>query len=117
MVDLSPRCTAPLPSMYSGNWPIAIDDFRKPLLKNKTGCREHSDCGFGCRVVPRLSVEIGSYFLKNRGVAVLSDHMSGKELASDQYEGIDHGGDPLSLQDLIILNLENKAVSLCHGCE
>jgi len=63
-----------------------------PLHKDPLGCRERSDCGFGYRMLPRLNVEIGSYFRKNHGLSFFYDHMSHKGVLPGENEGIDHIG-------------------------
>jgi hypothetical protein len=63
-----------------------------PLHKNKVGCRENSDCGFGYRVLPRLSLELGAYFWSKHGVSLFYDHMSHKGVLPGENEGIDHIG-------------------------
>jgi len=63
-----------------------------PLHKNQQNCEEHSDCGFGYRVLPRVAGEIGVKFWKNQGVSFFWDHMSHKGFLSGENEGIDHIG-------------------------
>jgi hypothetical protein len=64
-----------------------------PLKKNEAHCKQTDDCGFGHRIVPRLFGEIGAYFLKNQGVSVFVDHMSGAAaFGASQNEGVDHIG-------------------------
>lgn len=63
-----------------------------PLHKNQNNCRNHSDCGFGYRVLPRIAGEIGVKFWKNQAVSLFWDHMSHKGLGDAQNEGIDHVG-------------------------
>jgi hypothetical protein len=65
-----------------------------PLHKNDQKCREDSDCGFGSRVLPRISLEIGYTFWKNHGVSLFFDHFSHGSVgcACIQNEGIDHTG-------------------------
>jgi len=65
-----------------------------PLKKNETKCREDSDCGFGSRVLPRISLEIGANFWKNHAISIFFDHMSHGSLGCSciQNEGIDHTG-------------------------
>lgn len=63
-----------------------------PLHKEKIGCREDSDCGFGYRVLPRLNIELGSYFRGNQGLSLFWDHMSHKGVLPGENEGIDHIG-------------------------
>lgn len=63
-----------------------------PLHKDKTGCKEDSDCGFGYRALPRLGFEIGSYFKERHGLSLFYDHMSHKGVLPGENEGIDHIG-------------------------
>jgi hypothetical protein len=65
-----------------------------PLHKNDKKCREDSDCGFGSRVLPRISLEIGYNFWKNHGISLFFDHFSHGSVgcACIQNEGIDHTG-------------------------
>ena len=62
------------------------------LHKNKLDCEHHSDCGFGYRVLPRLSREFGTKFWGNHGVSLFYDHMSHKGILPGENEGIDHLG-------------------------
>lgn len=63
-----------------------------PLHKNKLGCKEKSDCGFGYRVLPRLGFEVGGYFTVQQGVSIFYDHMSHKGVLPGENEGVDHIG-------------------------
>ena len=63
-----------------------------PLHKRRDNCENHSDCGFGYRVLPRLAGEIGIQFWKNQGVSFFYDHMSHKGFLPGENEGIDHIG-------------------------
>jgi len=63
-----------------------------PLHKNKVGCEESSDCGFGYRVLPRLAIELGTTLWGNYGVSLFYDHMSHKGILPGENEGIDHIG-------------------------
>lgn len=63
-----------------------------PLHKNNLDCEKHSDCGFGYRVLPRLSAELGRKFWGNHGVSLFYDHMSHKGILPGENEGIDHIG-------------------------
>ncbi len=63
-----------------------------PLHKDKIGCGERSDCGFGYRALPRLGFEVGGYFADKQGVSVFYDHMSHKGILRGENEGIDHIG-------------------------
>lgn len=63
-----------------------------PLHKNKVGCEESSDCGFGYRVLPRLAIELGTTLWRNYGVSLFYDHMSHKGILPGENEGIDHIG-------------------------
>jgi hypothetical protein len=65
-----------------------------PLKKNEMKCKQDSDCGFGSRVLPRISLEIGANFGGNHAVSLFFDHMSHGQLGCSciQNEGIDHTG-------------------------
>ena len=63
-----------------------------PLHKNSVGCKERSDCGFGYRVLPRLGIEVGTYFAGRHGLSIFYDHMSHKGILPGENEGIDHVG-------------------------
>jgi hypothetical protein len=63
-----------------------------PLHKNKIGCEERSDCGFGYRMLPRLHVELGKKFWGKHGVSLFYDHMSHTGVLPGENEGIDHVG-------------------------
>ena len=74
----------------SGSLSVAVHD--GPLHKEKIGCRQRSDCGFGHRVLPRLAAEVGGYFRERHGVSLFYDHMSHKHVLPGENEGIDHIG-------------------------
>jgi len=63
-----------------------------PLHKNRLGCKQDSDCGFGYRVLPRLGFEVGGYFTSTQGLSIFYDHMSHKGVLPGENEGIDHIG-------------------------
>ena len=65
-----------------------------PLHKNEAKCIAKSDCGFGSRVLPRISLEIDYTFWKNHALSLFFDHMShqGVGCSCIQNEGIDHTG-------------------------
>lgn len=63
-----------------------------PLHKDKAGCEQKSDCGFGYRALPRLAVELGSYLGEKHAVSLFYDHMSHKGFLPGENEGIDHIG-------------------------
>ena len=63
-----------------------------PLHNNGADCDEHSDCGFGYRVLPRLHIELGTRFWENHGVSLFYDHMSHKGFLPGENEGLDHIG-------------------------
>jgi lipid A 3-O-deacylase len=63
-----------------------------PVHKAKDGCNDHSDCGFGYRVLPRLNVEFGTKFLDSHAISFFYDHMSHKKVLGGENEGIDHIG-------------------------
>jgi hypothetical protein len=65
-----------------------------PLRKNEAKCIANDDCGFGSRVLPRISLELGYTFRKNHGISLFFDHMSHGDVGCSciQNEGIDHTG-------------------------
>jgi hypothetical protein len=65
-----------------------------PLRKNEWKCVTNDDCGFGSRVLPRISLELGYTFRKNHGISLFFDHMSHGDVGCSciQNEGIDHTG-------------------------
>jgi hypothetical protein len=64
-----------------------------PLHNNRhDDCNEHSDCGFGYRVLPRLHIELGTNFRENHGLSLIYDHLSHKGILPGENEGIDHIG-------------------------
>jgi lipid A 3-O-deacylase len=63
-----------------------------PLHKDRIGCKEDSDCGFGYRVLPRLGFEVGGYFTTKQGLSIFYDHMSHKGVLPGENEGVDHIG-------------------------
>jgi lipid A 3-O-deacylase len=63
-----------------------------PLHKDPLGCKVKSDCGFGHRVIPRLNIELGTYFKERHGISFFYDHMSHKHVLPGENEGIDHIG-------------------------
>jgi len=64
------------------------------LRKNEWKCIAKDDCGFGSRVLPRISLELGYTFWKNHGLSIFFDHMSHGDVGCSciQNEGIDHTG-------------------------
>lgn len=63
-----------------------------PLHKDPVGCQLDSDCGFGTRVLPLFSAELGYRIDDRSAVSLYYDHMSHKWLISGENEGIDHTG-------------------------
>jgi hypothetical protein len=63
-----------------------------PLRKDKQGCNAKSDCEFGYRVLPRLNIELGTYFREKHGLSLVYDHKSHKHALPGENEGIDHIG-------------------------
>ena len=65
-----------------------------PLRKGEFRCDVQNNCGFGSRVLPRISLEMGYTFAKNHGVSLFFDHMSHGSVgcACIQNEGLDHTG-------------------------
>jgi hypothetical protein len=95
-LSLSNRWTDPLTAnltkhlFIAGSVSVALHN--GSLHKNKVGCEEDSDCGFGYRALPRLGLELGGYFTARQGVSIFIDHMSHKGILSGENEGIDHVG-------------------------
>lgn len=76
---------------FSGVLGPAVHD--GPLKKSEASCQnEHGDCGYGYRVLPRFSLEVGTHFSKDQGLSVYLDHMSHKGIGNTQFEGLDHVG-------------------------
>lgn len=63
-----------------------------PLHKEPVRCKEKSDCGFGVRVLPRLSVEWGYYVSTTRAISLYWAHFSHRRLLASENEGVDHLG-------------------------
>jgi len=65
-----------------------------PLRKSNWKCINKDDCGFGSRVLPRISLELGYNFSKTHGLSLFFDHMSHGDVGCSciQNEGIDHSG-------------------------
>ena len=64
-----------------------------PLKKSEASCQnERGDCGYGYRVLPRFSLEVGTHFSQNQGLSLYLDHMSHKGIGNTQFEGLDHIG-------------------------
>ncbi|HEY1232145.1 MAG TPA: hypothetical protein VGH22_02070 [Candidatus Binatia bacterium] len=65
-----------------------------PLKTDEMKCKHEGDCGFGSRVLPRISLEIGANFWGNHAVSLFFDHMSHGSLGCSciQNEGVDHTG-------------------------
>jgi len=119
MIGATPNFTGDTSAYYFGHtWEVSLsnnfldnltNDFTKrlwvaggistvihtgPLKKNEMKCKQDSDCGFGSRVLPRISLEIGANFWGNHAVSLFFDHMSHGQLGCSciQNEGIDHTG-------------------------
>lgn len=71
---------------------IGIALHNGPLHKDPVRCRANSDCGFGYRVLPHFSVELGYKLKDNSGISLYYDHMSHQHLLHGENEGIDHIG-------------------------
>ncbi len=84
------------PLLSHSNWfldgalSIAVHD--GPLHKDPAGCAQFSDCGFGSRVLPRASVDIGYRLDARSAVSLYYAHMSHKWVIGGENEGIDHTG-------------------------
>ncbi len=74
----------------SGGIGIAIHD--GPLHKDWFNCGRDSDCGFGHRILPHFSAEIGYKLHEKQAIGIFYDHMSHKHILPGENEGIDHIG-------------------------
>ena len=74
----------------AGGIGIALHD--GPLHKDPVGCKANSDCGFGYRLLPHFSAELGYKFKGNSGISLYYDHMSHYAILPGENEGIDHVG-------------------------
>lgn len=63
-----------------------------PLHKDNGRCVTESDCGFGWRVIPRFSAEIGYKIGHDNAVSLFYDHMSHRKILPGENEGVDHIG-------------------------
>lgn len=63
-----------------------------PLHKDRAGCRQDSDCGYGVRVMPRLGVELGYRLSDKSAISVFYDHMSHYWIIDAENEGLEHAG-------------------------
>lgn len=84
------------PIVQTGRWLLegaisaAVHD--GPLHKDAQSCQNNSDCGFGSRILPRGSLELGYRLNAQSAVTVFYDHMSHKGIIGGENEGIDHIG-------------------------
>lgn len=70
---------------------IALHD--GPLhAEDRIACEQDSDCGFGSRLLPRFSLELGVRLDRERSVTLFFDHISHLGYLDDENEGIDHLG-------------------------
>lgn len=63
-----------------------------PLHKDNERCLAYSDCGFGWRVIPHFSAEIGYKIGEDNAVSFFYDHMSHRKILPGENEGVDHIG-------------------------
>lgn len=63
-----------------------------PLHKDKLGCRQDSDCGYGVRIMPRLGVELGYRVNDKSAISLYYDHMSHYWIIDAENEGLEHAG-------------------------
>jgi len=77
---------------FAGGISTAVHTGR--LRKNDFQCDVRNNCGFGSRVLPRISLELGANFWENHAVSLFFDHMSHGSLGCPciQNEGLDHSG-------------------------
>lgn len=59
---------------------------------DETRCTELDDCGFGSRVLFRISSELAFRVSPERAISIYYDHVSHKEVLADENEGIDNIG-------------------------
>ena len=60
--------------------------------EDRAACDRDSDCGFGSRVLPRFSLELGLRLAHGHAVTLFFDHVSHLGYLDDENEGIDHLG-------------------------
>lgn len=60
--------------------------------EDPVACEQDSDCGFGSRILPRFSLELGLRLDRDRAVTLFFDHVSHLGYLDDENEGIDHLG-------------------------
>jgi hypothetical protein len=78
-------------SFIAGSLGLALHN--GPLHQKDTErCTGASDCGFGSRVLPHLSIELGYRWGADQFISVYLDHVSHLGLLSEENEGIDHLG-------------------------
>lgn len=83
--DLRPRVFAEI------GLGLALHD--GPLhAEDRVACEQDSDCGFGSRILPRFSLEMGVRLDPDRAVTLFFDHISHLGYLDDENEGIDHLG-------------------------
>lgn len=63
-----------------------------PLDKDKTSCRQDSDCGYGVRVMPRFGLELGYRLDEKSAISLFYDHMSHYWIIDAENEGLEHAG-------------------------
>jgi len=63
-----------------------------PLHKDPASCQQHSDCGFGVRVLPRLGLDIGYRLDDKSAISLFYAHMSHKWVIGGENEGLDQTG-------------------------
>lgn len=82
----------PHPRLFAGiGLGLALHD--GPLhAEDPVACDVDSDCGFGSRILPRFSLELGMRLDRDRAVTLFFDHVSHLGYLDDENEGIDHLG-------------------------
>ncbi len=71
---------------------VGITIHNGPLHKEKVGCEEDSDCGYGHRLLPRAAFDLGFKIGEHHAVSFFYDHVSHKRLLPGENEGLDHVG-------------------------
>jgi lipid A 3-O-deacylase len=85
-----------LPVYAYSNWfvngSVSAAVHNGPMHKDPDGCVRHSDCGFGVRVLPLFSADIGYRLDDKSAISLFYGHMSHKWIISGENEGLDYTG-------------------------
>jgi lipid A 3-O-deacylase len=63
-----------------------------PLHKDSARCQQDSDCGFGVRVLPLFTADLGYRLDDKSALSLFYGHMSHKWIISGENEGLDYTG-------------------------